>query len=265
MEPALNELFSAFNLSQREQLVFETLLRRGAQPASRVAKVVSLPRNTTRNILDRLMEHGLVARSKRSNSHLYRVESLLALKRNLSIQLQQYERRIKKQLRSVATLEPLFNRFVQSPKKPMVHIYEGLDGAERVYEDTLTAKETIRAWASFDANTKALPHYFQDYYRRRASRGIHLHSIHPDTPLARQRMKCNRAEKRKCVLLPESDFAIRPEVQVYDNKINLVSWEDRIGILIESAELAEGLKNIFDLCFALAVSNQCLEKPKKSK
>lgn len=255
-EQQLQQLFTAFDLSAREQMVFEGLMGRGFQPASSLAKALALARNTCRNVLERLVEIGLVARSRRANMHLYRIESLKVLEGALTERHRQIERTLQARLKALQSLEPLFVRFNRVTQKPTVQFYDGLEGAQRVYEDTLTAQETIRGWASFDANVKALPDYFRTYYRRRASRGISIRLIHPDTPLARIRTARNKAELRMSAAVPESILSLHPEIQVYDNKISLVSWEDEFGVLIESEQLARGLKSIFELSFSLA-----LERP----
>ena len=254
-EKSLNQLIAGLELSDKEQAVFEILIGRGSQPASRIAKSLSLPRNTTRNILDRLVDQGFVARGKKANSHLYRVESVNALQRNLEERQRNSQSKFKRQAQVLKQLEPFISKAGDPSKKPSVAFYEGLDGMERVYEDTLTSKEEIRAWASFDANSKALPEYFRSYYKRRAAKKIAIRSIHPDTALSRVRHAADKKERRTSVLVPESLFSITPEIQVYDNKINLVSWNDKIGVLIESEELATALKNIFELSFSLAKKN----------
>ncbi|MCB0340093.1 MAG: hypothetical protein KDD53_10840, partial [Bdellovibrionales bacterium] len=123
---------------------------------------------------------------------------------------------------------------------------------QKVYEDTLTAKSGLRAWASFDANQEALPRYFPNYYKRRVKRKIPMKSIHPDTPLAREDTVENKRFLRKSVLVPKKKFDIIPEIQIYDNKVNIVSWRDKLGIIIESQEIANALTAIFELCYGSA-------------
>ncbi len=128
-----------------------------------------------------------------------------------------------------------------------MRIYDVWAGLKRVYDDTLNSSTEICSWGSFDANSRSLPQYFRTYYRRRAKRGISMRSIHPDTPLARKHHKNDTQELRKSYLVHSDCFSLSPEIQVYDNKINLVSWRDRLGIIIESDELAAGLRSIFNL------------------
>jgi len=50
--------------------------------------------------------------------------------------------------------------------RPKVLFYEGREGLEKVYEDTLTSHETIRAYANVNEMHEALPNYFPEYYKR---------------------------------------------------------------------------------------------------
>lgn len=61
--------------------------------------------------------------------------------------------------------------------------------------------------------------------------------------------KRDREELRKSVLVDKNKFNIEPEIQVYDHKINIVSWREKLGIIIESEEIAEAMKQVFELCF----------------
>ena len=47
-------------------------------------------------------------------------------------------------------------------------------------------------------------------------------------------------------------FAFYPEINVYDNKVMIASWREKLGIIIESAEIADAMKKIFELAWAEA-------------
>jgi predicted transcriptional regulator len=243
-----DELAHALGLKEAEVTVFSALIGRGAQPATRIAKWCNRSRNTVRGILDKLVHDGYVVRARRGNSHLYRVESVQGMSKVLrsKMELMRYEMldRLKCVEKFTAVLQEKSNS-----RRPHITFYEGYDGLMKVYEDTLSSSETLRSWGSFDANQEAMPSYFKNYYKRRAKRKLGIRSIHPDTALARQRSRKNREELRESVLVDVDRFSIQPEIQVYDNKVNIVSWREKLGIIIENEEIAEAMKQIFELCF----------------
>lgn len=245
----ISQLCVSFGLSERERSVLEALADGGVQPASRIARFCGLPRNTARTILDRLVTLGLLVRDIRGHTHFYEVERRDALLRILEYRRSAFIKEIDSQIALIKKMGDSLGSHASSGSKPRVTFYEGWRGLERVYEDTLTASNGICSWASFDENQRAMPKYFSAYYRRRAKRGIPMRSIHPDTPLARAHRKRDQKELRVSRLVPADRFAFRPEIQVYDDKVNIVSWKDRIGVILQSRDIADALRSIFELSF----------------
>ena len=89
-----------------------------------------------------------------------------------------------------------------------------------------------------------------------------MRSIHPDTPLARAHFARGKEEYREAVLVDERKFNILPEVQVYNDKVNIVSFTEKLGIIIESHELALAFRAIFELCFD-SVAKRSSQKRKR--
>ncbi len=246
----LTNILRAFGLTEKEIRVVQKTVEAGPQPASTIARLAELPRNTTRSILDELVKKGIMVKSKRANTQYYGVER----KENL-IRAVQY-RRLRAQEEADRQLELLENYGDElssrqwAKSRPRITFYEGTSGLEKVYEDTLTAKNGIRSWASFEGMHEAMPDYFTTYYDRRAAKNIHIRSIHPDSPLARERQKYDAKELRESKLVPSDRYRWIPEIQVYDNKVNIASWKEKLGIIIESPEIASALAAVFDLSFA---------------
>jgi predicted transcriptional regulator len=243
-----DELAHALGLKEAEVTVFTALIGRGAQPATRIARWCNRSRNTVRGILDKLFYDGFISRTKRGNVHLYAVESAERMSQVLRSKMELLRDEMQGRLQCVEKYAESL-KHQKASRRPQITFYEGYDGLMRVYEDTLTSSETLRSWGSFDANQRALPEYFKNYYKRRAKRKIHIRSIHPDTPLARRKSRDNKAELRRTLLVDSGRFSIQPEIQVYDSKVNIVSWREKLGIIIENDEIAEAMKQIFDLCF----------------
>ncbi len=130
--------------------------------------------------------------------------------------------------------------------------YEGTEGLRDVYEDTLTSSEPILAYASIDDMHKALPNYFPEYYKRRAQKGISIKGIVPMTEKALERSNFNTSEKREIAFVPPDKYYFSPEINIYDNKVMIASWREKLGIIIESEEIADAMKKIYELAWARA-------------
>lgn len=101
---------------------------------------------------------------------------------------------------------------------------------------------------------QGLTGYFPKYYERRAGKGISIRAIIPDSPIGRFRAGEDEKEKRTTILVPIDKYNFIPEVNIYDNKIMIASWREKLGIIIESAEIADAMKKIYELAWLGAKS-----------
>ena len=244
----IKNVLQNIGLNEKEIEVYLSNLEVGSQPASVIARRVKIPRNTTRFILDKLVEKGIIEKTKRANTQLYspgEPKNLINLLESQRVDLNADIDDKVTQLNSV--MAELESRFRPESTKPKVTFYEGDDGLKKVYEDTLKSSENLRSFASFDAMHGVLPGYFQTYYERRVKNKLHMRSIHPDSKLAREKTKNDKKEMRDSRLIPQDKYDFTPEIQIYDNKISITSLKEKLGIIIESQEIYHAMSVIFEL------------------
>jgi sugar-specific transcriptional regulator TrmB len=248
----LRTFLKTFQLTEKEIKIFQKVLELGAQPASHIARVCEMPRNTVRSMLDNLVRKGLMVKSTRANTQYYATEKKENLMRMLKFKKLRTDEEVDTQLKMLEEYGEELSARHWATNRPRITFYEGISGLEKVYEDTLTSGEGLRSWASYDGLLEAMPEYFKTYFKRRAKKGIVMQSIHPDTPASEEGQARDSMEKRQSALVPADRFNWTPEIQVYDNKVNITSWKEKLGIIIESQEIADALKVIFDLSYEAA-------------
>ncbi|KKW10725.1 MAG: Transcriptional regulator, TrmB [Parcubacteria group bacterium GW2011_GWA2_49_9] len=59
-------------------------------------------------------------------------------------------------------------------------------------------------------------------------------------------------ERREVAFVPSDKYYFSPEINIYDNKVMIASWKEKLGVSIESAEIADAMKKIFELAWAEA-------------
>ncbi|MDD5032924.1 MAG: helix-turn-helix domain-containing protein [Candidatus Pacebacteria bacterium] len=239
----------------KEISVFLALLEIGRGKVSEISRKAGINRTTGYVILDGLANKGLVGISGKEPKQEYMAESpekLVNFLNNKARKQKFIADEVNKILPELMTTYNIGDR-------PKVRFYEGIEGLKQVYEDTLTASKSIVAYATFDDMHKTLPNYFPDYYKRRAKKGIFARGIAPDTPLARERMKLGKEEARDLALVPVDKYNFSPEIDIYDNKIMIASWREKLGIIIESGEIADAMKKIFELAWLQAKNMGKLE------
>lgn len=235
-----------FGLSEKEAEVYLALLAFDAANATDIAKKSGINRSTVYVLLEALKRRGLVsiAGGKETSVLLFTAASPERLKHMAEESVRRAD-----ELAGIAKaiMPELRSMHKGTRKKPRVRYFEGIEGLVTAYEDTLTAKETIRAFASIRDMRMTLPDYFPGYALRRTYKGIRIRSIHPDTPEARAHLQEVTEEDREAVLVPADTYDFSPEINMYDNKIVFLSFVETFALIIESDELAQAFKKVFEL------------------
>ncbi|OGY72188.1 MAG: hypothetical protein A3E05_01325 [Candidatus Jacksonbacteria bacterium RIFCSPHIGHO2_12_FULL_44_12] len=244
----IEEVLKTIGLSEKEAQVYLGLLELGRGTVSAVARRAGINRTSGYHLLDSIIAKGLVSVSGKEPKQEYVAESPDKIIALLKKQLEADVARLKAAEELVPQLKSLHN----VTNRPRVRFYEGKEGLMQVYEDTLTSHEPILAYATFEDMHRTLPNYFPLYYKRRAAKGIYIRGIVPDTEMARERIKHNQKEKREVALIPADKFYFSPEINIYDNKVMIASWREKLGIIIESDEIADAMKKIYELAWVEA-------------
>ena len=244
----LQNKLTHIGLSDKEAGVYIALLELGRGTVSQISRRANINRTTGYDILDSLSAKGLVIASGKEPKQEYSAESPENLSRFISEEIKVRHEALKKTEEIIPELKSIHNMTDRS----RVRFYEGVEGLIEVYEDTLTSHEPIRAYATVDDMHKGLPNYFPKYYKRRAGNGIHIRAIIPDTEIGRERRSLDKEEMRESALVPADKFYFSPEINIYDNKVMIASWREKLGVIIESAEIADAMKKIYELAWAEA-------------
>ena len=245
----INTLLKQLNFSEKEATVYLSLLKIGSGKANEIAKETGLNRTTVYDICETLMQRGLISKYKKGAGMYFNALDPKHLLTYLDREKEEKAKEIEKQKNKVNDLLPqlISLQSVYSKTKPKVQFFEGDKGMREAYEDTLKSKEIILAYANVQTMHEGLPNFFPEYYARRAASKIFIKAIMPRNKLSAERAKMNQAEMRDTRFLPEAELTFSPEVNIYDNKILIASWKEKIAIIIESKELADLQKIIFNL------------------
>ncbi len=233
----------SLGLHTKEANVYVALLSMGSATVSEVAERAGINRTTGYDILSGLSAKGLVSISGKEPKQEYRCENPDKILEFLKKDIQKRE----ENFRYAEILLPELKSIYNVGARPRVKFYEGVEGLKQVYEDTLTSTEQIKAYASIDDMHKALPNYFPQYYKRRAQKGISIRGIVPMTEKSLDRSLHDKEEKREIAFVPEDKYHFSPEINIYDNKVMIASWREKLGIIIESTEIADAMKKIYEL------------------
>jgi len=238
----------SFGFSEKESGVYIALLELGKGTVTEISRSAGINRTTGYDILSSLSNKGIVSVSGKEPKQEFSAEPPSSITVYLKKQSELLNENIKKSENLVSELDLLHS----VKNRPKIRFYEGTEGLKQVYEDTLTSSETIRAYATVDDMHNALPNYFPEYYKRRAKKGIFIRAITPETEIGKERKIYDMEEKREMAFVPSDKYYFSPEINIYDNKVMIASWREKLGIIIESEEIADAMKKIYELVWLKA-------------
>lgn len=137
--------------------------------------------------------------------------------------------------------------------KPKIQFFEGVPGLIEIMEDTLQVPDkTILAWANVDLAWKTLEDYYPTYIRKKNERNIVVQGIFVDTKMGRRFQDRGHIEKRTVRLIPADQFPMSNEINIYDDKVFIISHKDLTGVIIQNKEIADTQRSIFKLGWQMA-------------
>lgn len=243
-----------FGLSEKEALVYLSLLELEIAPVQEIAKTAGINRSSTYVVLESLKKKGLVGVSDDKSVQQYVATTPEALVR-IAKDSTEKQKNILNNIENI--LPELKALHKETKKKPKVRVFEGDDGLKQAFDDSLSCKEKlIRICSSHEDLFKVSPHlleYFKGYVGSRIKKGIKMHGIHPDSELARHLVKQGPKNFDTPVLIPKDKFTFPVDFAIYDNTVGFMSREKSgFAIVIENRDIAKVMKNVFDLAWAEA-------------
>lgn len=256
MENHIYKSLLGFGLSEKEARLYLCLLHGDVMTVNEISKSSGVNRSSAYVVLEILKKKGLVGVSDDKKIRRYVAASpeiLFYAAKKAAIEQENIKTEIE------AILPELKAMHKYGKEKLLVKVFEGPNGLLNALEDSLDCREKmIRFLSSLDRTSKLLPAgYFLSYSKRRKQKGIKTRGIHPANELTIQLRKSNQTKFDHPVLIPIDRYKASADVAIYDDKVGYISAEKNgFAVIIESKEMAEAMKNIFDLAFEEAKKDE---------
>jgi HTH-type transcriptional regulator, sugar sensing transcriptional regulator len=250
MAKDLLHILSSVGLSEGEAQLYLAGLQMGSGPASEYAKKTGINRITAYTMLEDLVKRGQFSVEKKMRAKWY----VPVAPEEMSVEARKNADALERSLPELRSLRGSHYR------KPHVRFFDGWDGVRRVYEDTLTAQSEILNFANSAVVRAFWPSYDEDYVAQRVKRKIRLRGIAPDDQVGRHVQGEDKKRLREIRLVPGKEFDFTNEINIYDHKVAICSFPDTakkanqnvFGIIIESKEVADTQKQIFEMAWRFA-------------
>jgi len=240
------ETLRKFGLSEKEAKVYLAALELGDTTASAISIKSDLPRTLVYDILERLVELGLISYTIKTNKKHFRASD----PRELIRILKEKEEAIKHILPNLQQLQAL-----HGTQRPRVEIYEGQEGMKTAMNDILRSKiKEFLGYGSSRSSYEVIPAFMEEWHKRRIKQKVVMKVIYNNTKQTREKIKnlkssLNFTNYRFMPIELESPTAM----VIYADKVVLQSWtKEPFAVVIESNEMAENQKRYFDELWKIA-------------
>lgn len=237
-----------FGLSEKEARVYFALLELGPSSVTDVSKKAKVTRTNAYHLLSALEVRGLVNSHESKGKMIYSAENPQRIIQMLRDEIAQKQRQLEEAEQIMPELKSSYN---DPEGKLKVRFYEGVEGVVSAYEDTLTADTSILAYASVENQHAFFPGYFPEYYKRRTEKGISVKCILAYTKESFRIKGLDKEHLRKTHIVP-ADYTISPEINIYDDKMAILSLKEKFAVIVQSKEVADAFTKLFDLAYERA-------------
>ena len=235
-----------FGLSEKEAKVYLSALELGNCLASDISLKSKLPRTLVYDLLERLINLGLVSYSIKGNK-----------KHFLASNPKELIRIIKGKEKAISEILPSLEQLqkIKGTNRPKVQIYEGIEGMKTVMNNILSSGVKIfYGYGSSRSSYGIIPAFMNEWHKERVKKKIIMKVIYNNTLETRSRIKT--ASKT----LKQAEFKLMPiELEsptatvIYGNKVVLQSWtKDPFAVEVESEMMSNNQKKYFEELWKIA-------------
>lgn len=240
------ESLKKFGLSEKEAKVYLAGLELGDSLASDISLKSNLPRTLIYDILERLIDFGLISYSIKNNKKHFRTANPKELIRIIK----EKEEAIKEALPQLEEIQK-----IDGVKRPKVEIYEGKDGMKTVMNDILRSNvKEFLAYGSSRSSFEIIPAFMEEWHKERIKRKVIMKILYNNTKEAREKVK-NKTESLKYVNFKFAPIELESPTAniIYASKVVLQSWtKEPFAVVIESKEMADNQRRYFDELWKIA-------------
>lgn len=230
----------------KEASVYLALLELGPSTTAEISGKAGINRTTGYDILESLINDGLVTPIGETKIQKFVAENPDKVIVFLENKIKKGEERLRQAYNLLPELFSIYN----IEEKPKVKYYEGTNRMKEAFEDTLTSKEEILAYAiGSDAIKSVGNEYVEDYINKRVIKNIKIRVICPNDSESLTMINKNKEQLRESIVIPEDKFHFSVETNIYNDKVLNISWKEKFAVMIESKEIADAQKKVFELAW----------------
>lgn len=230
------DIISSLNnigLTMNESKLYYTLLGMNESKAGEISKKTGFNRTTTYDVLQKLIEKGLVAYSINSKTKYFKASNPSQL----------YNFIKEKEILVQKALPFLKKQFTESEPRNNILSYKGYNGIKTVFEDiinSLKPNDTNRVFDSEGYFTERMPFFFPHFIKSLEQKKIRVkHLVREGVDI--------KPSKTTQVKYLKNEKASNATIDVYSDKTLIILWEEKpSAVLIQNKSLAGLMEYYFE-------------------
>jgi len=243
------EALNRIGLTKNNRKVYLALVDSGESTVSNLVKKTGMHRSYIYDILDKLIDLGLVGFIIKNNKKYFEVSA----PEKLIEMLEAKEQDIRKSKEDINHILPQIKERIKSNiEKQEARIFIGKEGIKSILEDILAKKKDFFGFGAEGKFKDIFKWYFDNWQKRRTKLKISYKIIY------NEKLKEQRPTKEQKLIeirfLPEK-YEFPATTIVYENKVAILLWDTNpIGFVIESKEIVKSFLSYFELLWGIAKS-----------
>lgn len=231
-------------LSDSQAKGYLAFIEHGTLTPAAVAGLTGESRTNGYMLCEKLEQFGLIVKKEGTKlaympAHPSALETLAEKRRKV---MTRNEQAVKQ------NLSPLIDLFYASTEMPGTRTLQGIDGIKEVYKDTLRTAQDLYLLRSIHDTPVLGIEFFDTYKAKRAAKGIRTFALTPDSAEVTRNQASDKALLIERTVLPKDYYTGAVEIDVYGNKVALISFGDtQMATIIDSPPIAEAMRQIMQL------------------
>lgn len=233
-------------LSNEEAKIYLACLETNGGPVSVIARKAGVHRVSCYHTLENLLKKRLLSKYNKNGVKCFAPEPPEQLE-SLALEKVNIAKSLLPELRSLISAIGF---------KPKIRSYEGQDGVERVFMESLNAKEEILGYTNLKNVTEFFPDFFKKYTRQRLKKNIKTRYLSPTTVESVKVLdpflpKDYDPHLIEILLVNKDQFPFENEILIFGNSVGIVSLnpDELLGLIVESPTFAQTMRAVFDLAW----------------
>jgi sugar-specific transcriptional regulator TrmB len=230
------QILRKIGLSDGEIKIYSALLDSGSSPIRRIHEMTGIERRNIYDILNKLIEKGLVTYMNENRKRLFQVSH----PSKITGYIEEKKQRLESTKKEIEDMMPrITEKFASRRPEISAEVFRGWEGTKAVWEDMLNYKEIC--WIGSGRYVpKDAPHFFESWNRRRIKLGVKWINLLRHEMRGEIKKPYELEEMR---FLPE-EFSGNPVVIAVfgDKTANFIFGDEIFASVVESRKLAENYR-----------------------